>query len=183
MSTVIQPTNNFDYYEFQKKMVISKINEEIQFYEKAYYRKVNPIFTYEKYLKSRIGSDKEEYQNYRRMDGPGRFELKKMNMDEYGKDLDALMFKRPWNKLKEFHKVMKIKEFVDELKFGSKINQTLIDQNKKFIKDEIYIGLKNKKFNKNKSEIEYDVDNMKIISISSLEFNKNTGTYIFDWGN
>ena len=102
-------------------------------------------------------------------------------MDEYAKDMDIFVFKKPWNKLREFHKIMKIKQFVDALEFGHKAKEKDITKNKAYIIEEICAGLKNKKFCKNKSEVVYDQEEMKIMSISSVDYNKKTGLYEIDW--
>jgi len=173
---------NFDYYEFQATLAIDKIQEEIAFYEASSYANCYPFRDYLLYLRSRIGIDKPKENSMYRYDGTGnKREIKKMNIDEYSKDIDVMMFNRPWKKLKEFHKIMKIKEFIDILTFGKKAKPKKIAENKKYIQDEICNGLKTKKFNKNKSEIVYDQKNMKIISISCLDFNKKNGLYNIDW--
>ncbi|XWV24909.1 hypothetical protein QJ856_gp0872 [Tupanvirus deep ocean] len=174
--------SNFDYYSFRVKTVTDKINEEIAFYESCEYNNVHPIKDYLTYLKSRIGIDKIETTTMMHYDNLGnKREIKKMNMDEYAKDMDIFVFKRPWNKLREFHKIMKIKEFIDSLEYGKKAKQKDIKKNKEYLKEEICGGLRNKRFGKNKSEVVYDQENMVILSISSLDYNKKTGLYEIDW--
>lgn len=176
--------SNFDYYTFQINIVIEKINEEIDFYTKSEYANHYPINEYIAYLKQRIGIDKLETTAMMQYDNAGnRREIKKMNLDEYSKDLDILVYKKPWNKLKEFHKIVKIKEFINRLEYNNKkeVNKKQIEKNKKYIKDEICSGLKNKKFGKNKSTIEYDPEPMTITSVSSVWYNKKTGLYEIDW--
>ena len=176
--------NNFNYYDFQFKMVVDKINEEIDFFDHYEFSKCYPFNEYLTYLKGRIGIDRIEQKTMSYQDNSGnKHEIKKMNMDEYGKDLDVYVYKRPWNKLKEFHKIIKIKEFVDNLTFGKKCKPKEIEKNKKYLKDEICNGLKNKKFGKNKAEVTYDSQNMVIISISCLDYNKKKGLYEIDWEN
>lgn len=173
---------NFDYYNFRIKYVTDKINEEIAFYEKYEYCTVHPFREYLLYLKNRLGIDKQEMKNVIYQDNFGnKCEIKKMNLDEYAKDMDILMFKRPWNKLKDFHKTMKMKEYIDHLEYRKKAKQIDITNNKKYLKEEICSGLKNKKFGKNKSEITYDEEKMNISSISCIIFNKKTGLYVVDW--
>jgi hypothetical protein len=172
----------FDYYSFRKKTVTDKINEEIAFYENSNYHNVHPIKEYLIYLKNRIGTNRVEPTTMMHYDNSGnKQEIKIMNLDEYTKEINIMEFKKPWNKLREFQKIMKIKEYIDDLEYGKKANQKDIIKNKKFIKEEICFGLKNKKFGKNKSEILYDQKNMTIMSISSLNYNKKTGLYELDW--
>lgn len=172
----------FDYYSFRIKNVSDKITEEITFYENCEYVGVPPLNKYLVYLKCRLGIDKQEMTTMMHYDGAGnKCEIKKMNLDEYAKDMDIYMFKRPWNKLREFHKIMKIKEYVDTLKFGKNADKQDIIRNKEFLKKEICDGIKNKKFGKNKSEVTYDEEKMVITAISSLDFNKKNGIYDIDW--
>lgn len=174
--------SNFDYYGFRIKTVTNKISEEILFFEGTEYAKVPPINKYLLYLKNRIGADRVDDRPMAHYDNLGnRFEIKKLNMDEYAKDMDAMVFKKPWNKLKEFHKTMKIKEFVNGLVYGKIAKPKDIAKNREYLRNEICGGLKTKKFSKNKSEIMYDQDKMCIQSISSLSFNKKTGLYEIDW--
>lgn len=175
-------SHQFDYYQFQRDMVIRKINEEIEFYQSTKYCTLEPFRSYLKYLRERIGLDKENHQIFCYDHRGNRQEIRKMNMDEYARDLDILMFKKPWNKLKEFHKIMKIKEFINKwLPFDKRASFQQIEENIKYIEDEIIDGLKNKRFNKNKSEIEYDQERMRIISISCLSYDEKTGLYKVEW--
>ena len=104
-----------------------------------------------------------------------------MNMDEYSKDIDIFVFKRPWNKLREIHKIMKIKEFVDEIIYKKVVKEVDIKKNKEYLKIELCKGVKEKKYTKNKNEIAYDMESMKIISIGCLILNKKKGLYNIVW--
>lgn len=173
---------NFDYYTFRIKTSTEKVNNEISFYEKAGFKDISPVREYHSYLKERIGLDKQDQSVHNRTDDHGnRCEIKKINLDEYTKDLDIFVYKKPWTKLKEFHKIMKIKEFIDNLKYNKKLDQTIIAKNKEYLKKEICTGLKNKKFIKNKSEIIYDIEEMKITSISCLDFCSKKKLYEVEW--
>lgn len=174
--------SNFDYYTFRIKNVTDKINEEISFYQSSEYANVHPLNTYLIYLKGRVGLNKQQETTLTQYDGSGnKREIKKMNLDEYAKDMDMMVFSKPWNKLREFHKIMKIKEFVDGLEFGRSASSKKIAENKEYLKEKIIAGLRGKKFGKNKAEIVYDVKELIITSISCLEYNKKTGLYAIDW--
>jgi hypothetical protein len=176
--------SNFDYYNFRIKFVTEKINEEIAFYENCAFYNLHPVKEYLLYLKGRLGMDKLEINTMTHYDNAGnKCEIKKMNLDEHVKDLDIYVFQKPWNKLREFHKIMKVKEFIDGLKFGKKAKANDIIKNKEYLKKEICSGFKNKKFCKNKSEVVYDQKKMIITSISCMDFNKKTGLYEIDWDN
>ena len=176
--------SNFDYFDFRIKFITEKINDEINFYEKSEYITVYPFNEYLSYLKNRVGLNKYEINAMFRYDVSGnKCEIKKMNMNEYTKDIDIYVYKRPWNKLREFHKIVKIKEFIDNIKFSSKINQSDILKNKEKLKQELCDGIREKKFKKNKNEIIYDKDEMKITSITCLIFNKKKRLYDVIWKN
>ncbi len=78
---------------------------------------------------------------------------------------DDYVYKKPWNKLNNIHKIIKIKEFVNDI---------MIDdiEMKKLLKNQLVNMIKEKKLTK-KSDIEYDHINGKIISIPSLQFKQN----------
>ena len=170
------------YYDYRKEYVINKINDEINFYENCEYANYPSIKQYLQYLKNRIGTDKIETSFVTHYDKAGnKQEIKKMNLEEYVKNIDIDTFTKPWNKLKEIHKMMKIKEYVDNLDYGNETRKSQITKNKDYLKREICEGLKDKKFAKNKSVIEYDSKNMMITSISCLEYNDEIGLYEIDW--
>ncbi len=173
----------FDYYKFQTNIAIEKITEEINFYESCEYHGVLPVTERVIYLRNRLGLNKPNSSMVESFDRYGnKFEVKKMNLDEYAKDMNSLVFNRPWNKLKEFHKIMKIDEYVDNLTYDSKkSSEEKINKNKQYIKDKIIEGLRTKKFTKNKSVIEYDQNKMIIKSISCLDHIKKKNSYEIDW--
>lgn len=182
MNSIPMSSNTFDYYQYQEVSTINKIKLEIEFYEKSAYKDAKPIKEYLEYLRARIQRDKYNYSVVTRTDPFGvRHEIKKMDLDEYESDRQAAMFNHPWNKLREFHKIMKIKEFINNLPYPPKAKPDSVEKNKvKLIKD-ICEGLKTKKFGRNKSEIVYDKDAMVIQSISCLELTKKTGMYCVEW--
>lgn len=176
--------SNYDYADYRKSSITNKINEEILFYENSEYNADYPIDEYVIYLKNRIGVNKYEPLKPVHYDMHGnRHEIKKMNLDEYSKDMDIIVFKKPWNKLKEFHKIMKIKEYVDSLEYkeNKKNRKTKISNNREFLKEELCSGLKDKKFGKGKSEIVYDEENMLITSMSPIKYDRKSNLYKIKW--
>jgi hypothetical protein len=193
---------NFDYYAFQANTVISSIKTELDFYKQIGESAsslddktalVNggvwslpsaipgSVEQYYQYLTSRITSDKQVLPTMTAYDLTGNaYEIKKLNPDEYIKEMDVMVFRKPWGKLKEFHKIMKIKEFVEKLPYKKTIKEDAVDKNKEYLITEICGGLKTKKFNKNKSEIVYDTQKMEIVSVSCVELNKK-GLYEIEW--
>lgn len=178
--------DSFNYYDFRIKSVTEKINRETDFYQKCEYSAVNEIKEYILYLGGRISGRQPNNNNSKQQyydKDKGKVEIEKMDLTKYGKDLDVLVFKKPWNKLKEFHKIMKIKEFVNDLKYNDEIDKTIVKKNRDRLTVKIILGIKEKKFGKNKSEVIYDQEKMVITSISCLHLSKSTGIYKIFWGN
>ena len=79
------------------------------------------------------------------------------------------LYKKPWNKLNQIHKILKIKEFINSL--------TNIDVNERNnLKDKLIGLIKNKVLSK-KEKINYDENNGKIISLLNLEYKNNKYIY------
>ena len=79
---------------------------------------------------------------------------------------DDYVYKKPWNKLNIIHKVIKIKEFINNIV----INDPEI---KKHLRTQLVDMVKKKKLT-TKNDVEYDYINGKIISISSLQCKDNS---------
>lgn len=77
--------------------------------------------------------------------------------DEYN------LYKKAWSKLNAIHKILKIKEFVNNLNIKS-------DTEKQTLKENLINLIKNKTLTK-KGKIIYDEINGKIISIPDLQYN------------
>ena len=82
---------------------------------------------------------------------------------------DDFIYKKPWNKLNNIHKKIKIKQFVNNIN-ASNENKT------KLIKELIKM-IENKSLTKNKS-VNYDSLNGKIISIPNIKYDNNK--YVID---
>jgi hypothetical protein len=70
-------------------------------------------------------------------------------------------YKKPWSKLNPIHKVLKIKEFVNGLKFDS-------EKDRAILKDQLIELVHSKVLNK-KDKVNYDDVNGKIISLPNLQ--------------
>jgi len=85
------------------------------------------------------------------------------NMDQY-------MFNKPWNRLPEVHKFIKIKEYV---------NKSLIiyenEKKEKLIK-QMFTAVKQKKLTR-KGSVNYDTVNCRIVSVPNLKYNKAKEIY------
>lgn len=84
--------------------------------------------------------------------------------DEYN------LYKKSWAKLNSIHKILKIKEFVNNLNIKSDIE-------KQTLKDNLINSIKNKTLTK-KGKIIYDDINGKIISIPDLQYNNGIYTLL-----
>lgn len=174
-------SNIFDYYSFQFNFATDSIKKEIDFVSKSNYSKFPPISNYLLYLQNRIGIGIKPYRlNYAGYSN-ANVEYKKMDIASYTKNLDLLTYQLPWNKLKLIHKQMKITEYINNLTYPKKIDNNLIEKNKKKLIKKILEGFKNKKFNKNKNEVTYDSNNMQITKLDFLSYNKKKGIYVIEW--
>jgi hypothetical protein len=84
--------------------------------------------------------------------------------------MDQYMFNKPWNRLPEVHKLIKIKEY---------INKSLIiydNEKKDELKHIMFDYVKTKKLTK-KGSVNYDHVNGRILSIPNLKYNKNNEEY------
>jgi len=82
---------------------------------------------------------------------------------------DDEFYKKPWVKLNSIHKILKIKEFVNNLKINS-------EKDRAELKDELVTLVRTKILSK-KEKIKYDELNGKIISLTNLQY-KN-GKYFY----
>jgi len=84
--------------------------------------------------------------------------------------MDQYMFNKPWNRLPEIHKLIKIKEYV---------NNSLIiyeTQKKEKLIKVMFNHVKQKNLTK-KGSVNYDQVNSRIVSIPSLKYNKKKEEY------
>ena len=94
--------------------------------------------------------------------------IKENKEDESTKNIfqqnNEYMYKKPWNKLSEVHKIIKIKEYVTNQLgiIDKKYENELIKNLTKYIKDKIL---------SKKKSVNYDMYKAKIISIPSLKYN------------
>jgi len=75
---------------------------------------------------------------------------------------DDYLYQKPWNKLTVIHKIIKVKEFVNQLLIVN-------EKDKQTIKDNLIELVKNKTLTK-KDTVIYDSNKFKIISIPILKF-------------
>jgi len=85
-------------------------------------------------------------------------------------NIDQYMFNKPWNRLPEVHKLLKMKDYVN--------NSLIIYDNSKKEKlmKELFSNVKKKNLTR-KGSVNYDHVNCRIISIPSLKYDKNKEEY------
>lgn len=86
----------------------------------------------------------------------------------YSDITDDYIYRKPWNKLNVIHKIIKMKEFVNNLTIGDA-------EMKKHLKTQLVLMIKNKQLTK-KNDVEYDHVVGRIISIPQLKYKDNTFT-------
>lgn len=93
-----------------------------------------------------------------------------VNTDTDIKTEDDYIYKKAWNKLNNIHKIIKIKEYINNLPITTTEKDTL--------KVELISLVKSKRITK-KSSVVYDIVNCRIINISCLEF--KGGKYVIKY--
>lgn len=83
---------------------------------------------------------------------------------------DENLYKKSWSKLNTIHKIIKIKDFVNFIKFDN-------ESDREKLKEELVNLIKTKILTK-KDKINYDEVNGKIISIKNLQYKE--GTYFYN---
>lgn len=84
---------------------------------------------------------------------------------------DDDLYKKSWQKLNSIHKILKIKEFVNNLKMDS-------EKEKIKLKDELVNLIKDKILTK-KEKVKYDEVNGKIISLPNLQYKNGNYFYLY----
>jgi hypothetical protein len=82
--------------------------------------------------------------------------------------IEQNLYKQPWNKLKPFHRVVKIKEYVESAYEGCSFQKKLLN--------DLNILITDNKLSTDKS-VKYDTVTQKIVSIPAIKFNKDNVTY------
>jgi hypothetical protein len=183
----MNPKNNFNYYEFRKNSIVETINRELVFYNDC----DSDLLFYDKcFIKNKQKTYKDNYIYY--LIDRIREDSKPVNpkFDLFGniKNIEVLniendmneVYSKPWTKLSELHKLLKIKEFVGKLKYRS-LDVESKQENKDMIYKELEDGFKSKKYVSKKNKIEWDTKNKCIINIPRLFYDKQKDIYYLDW--
>ena len=178
--------DNYDYYKLRIQRVSKSVSREVEFFSNTPYADVGIIGEYLAIQKSRLTNDRADKKNNKYESSYVRPNIVELDPKTYVNELELHAFNKEWTKLRPFHRTMKIKEYVKELEYNKskrspKVSQRKIDSNRKHIQHAILQGLKEKKFGKNKCQLNYNPEKMKIESIECVFFDKNTGLYEVDW--
>ena len=171
----------YDYYEFRRTRIADKIESEKKFILEQLTDIIDATDEYITYLTNRLGGELVDAPKSMTIINKFnvREQIEKLDMNEHSKDMDRLSYNKPWAKLRDFHKIIKIKEFVANLEYPKKISEIDREKNREKILEKLLLGLKEKKIGKNKTEITYNESKMKIEDIDCLTMQKNK--YYVDW--
>jgi hypothetical protein len=147
-------------------LVINKLNVK---YYKGLQLYLNKNGTDIKWLNDHIESLSEKIQDEKNSDTQ---DMEKKREQHYSQSsetskhnqifADENLYKKPWVKLTLIHKILKIKEFVNNLKIDSENDRTIL-------RDELVALVKTKVLTK-KEKINYDELNGKLISLANLQY-------------
>lgn len=183
---------NYDSNSFYNNWTQRSINYEIDFLQKAVHRKLwnNEYFNEriqelqreisQRNAKPILKDNKIVYQ----LDMSGkRPKVNEVKTNEFEVYENELQFKKPWQRLKDFHRLAKIKEYVDQLEYHESVKKSRIDRNRKKIMNRLEEAMKDKKFNnaRKNSQIVYDQNEMKIKIITCVEYDKKKKKYVIDF--
>ena len=171
----------FDYYRYRLNSVKADVERELDFMMSSPVFMEEPYAGYLEYIKKKLGVDKFDPKEIHVYDEKGNLSIMQKVDKEYIKQQSDDMYSRPWGKIRIYHKKLKIDQFVNNLKYSSKVSDKKIHKNRSEIIEKLYWGLSNKCFCKNKSVITYDAEEMVIKSISCLSYNKKTRLYEIEW--
>lgn len=111
-----------------------------------------------------------QQNDYQQLSPSKNVDNNKINSNKLFDNIDQYMFNKPWNRLPEVHKLMKIKEYV---------NKSLIiyeNEKKEKLISQMFTAVKQKKLTR-KGSVNYDSINCRIISIPDLKYNKAKEVY------
>lgn len=171
---------DFDYYSFLENKITNDVKNEIEYYSNCSLKDFILTREHIRYLEGRIRNVDVVKLNKCDRYG-GQTEMHKMNVEEHSKELDNMIYKRDWSKLNIFHKKKKITEYVEKLEYSDLFTPSEIEKNKKYLIENIFEGLNNKKFNKNQNVIEYDSEKMEITLIDCIVKDEKNNKYRISW--
>ena len=112
---------------------------------------------------NKLNNDMQDIENYSITEQKNKLVTEMTEKGITETETTDYLYLKPWTKLTQIHKVIKIKEFINGLDISN-------DDEKEILKDKIIGQIKEKKA---KNKINYDEIKGKILSISNLTFDNN----------
>jgi hypothetical protein len=184
----IDTIDAIDMFAFHTRHIEDIIKEEYQYAETLpkqkhfndcwlmyfdEYKKENYDKIIEEESKSNLRTVKINYEYNNRYSNPNNIKVNTAELNEY---LDTYVYQKPWGRLKNVHKNIKIKEYVNSLKYPDDLDENKINENKLHLNKKLSEFIENKDY-KQKDYIKYDEDNGKILDISCVIFSKSKKVY------
>ena len=91
-------------------------------------------------------------------------------LDDIFGEADINIYRKPWNKLQDFHRTEKLKEFITMLPIDKSKQKTLMGQMKTLLSDKVITK---------KGTVEYDESNCVISAIPRLVYDDDEETFIY----
>lgn len=154
----------FDYHDFRNNFVKNDIMRELDVFDKIKLGNDE----YLDFLKSRVCNDIEKFNP----------KINNEIDDDYFNSIQRQGFKKSWAKMNMQHKIIKLEEYVNNLKYDNKLSQQNIEKNKKYLIKKILSNINHKYIKKN---VEYDIENMIITDADFIIWNKKKKCYIIDF--
>jgi hypothetical protein len=169
--------DEFDIYEFHQSFTQQYLQKEITFFEKSEFP--NPLLwdhlerLNNRRIKNVSLSDTNDNNNTAMFldTSTKRFQLKKIDVSDYNSYMDDYVYKKPWSRLREFHRIVKMREYINELPYDNSVSAERIKKNKDIIIVELIKVLRSKELSKKKNQVTYDIEQMKITEIGCISLN------------
>ncbi len=94
--------------------------------------------------------------------------LKKNKLEVDFDEINNYVYRKTWNRLPNFHKVVKIKEYIKELVNDEKTQNEIVKLLSKYVEEK---KINTKKF------VDYDSKDCKIVELKFFNYNEEDGTY------
>jgi len=173
----------FDIYDFHQNFTQQYLQKEISFFEKSTFPNQLLWDHLEKLNNRRIknvtANDSADTNNMALFldTSTKRFQLKKIDVNDYNNYMDEYVYKKAWSRLREFHRIVKLREFVDALEYDSTVPADKVAKNRTTVIETLIQCLKNKDLSKKKNQVIYDIDQTKITEIGCVALNTKSKLY------
>lgn len=157
-----------EYQERRKHDIHDRVQLELQFCRGHIYANTSCLQEMIAYLETRIGA---QYNRQR--------EVLRYDQAEYSQFADELVYKKPWAKLKDIHKTIKMREYVKILAYEDQSHRQ-IRQNREQVLADLEQGLRDKRMNKNGCAVDYNEELMCIEDIPAV-VKRSNGLYKVRW--